>query len=94
MKKNIKWVRRLVSVILVIGIAGLIFYGSYEGYLRRHSIDVLANLDEPVAIVDGEELTLRDLGFYILYEEHKVEQEATVYNEKRTKDFCYPDGNT
>ncbi len=87
MKKNIKWVRRLVSVILVIGIAGLIFYGSYEGYLRRHSIDVLANLDEPVAIVDGEELTLRDLGFYILYEEHKVEQEATVYNEKRTKDF-------
>ena len=72
---------------LTIGIAGLFFYGCYDGYLRRHSIDVLANLDETVAIVDGEELTLRDLGFYILFQEHRVEKEAEVYNDKRTTDF-------
>lgn len=82
-----KWVRRLVLVLLAIGIAGLFFYGTYEGYLRRHSIDVLANLDEPVVTVDGEELVLRDLGFYILFEEHKVEEEAEIYNDRRTKDF-------
>ncbi|MBR1634528.1 MAG: hypothetical protein IJ682_05630 [Lachnospiraceae bacterium] len=82
-----KWVRRLVLILLAIGIAGLFFYGSYEGYLRRHTIDVLASLDEPVATVDGEELVLRDLGFYILFEERKVEEEAEVYNAKRTKDF-------
>ena len=70
-----------------IGIAGLFLYGSYEGYLRRHQIDVLDNLGERVATVDGEELTLQDLGFYILFQEHKVEQEAEVYNDRRTKDF-------
>lgn len=76
-----------MCVILLTALVGLFLFGSYEGYLRRHSIDVLNNLDEPVAIVDGEELLLRDLGFYILYEENKVEKEALVYNEKRTKDF-------
>lgn len=82
-----KWVRRLVLVLLAIGIAGLFFYGTYEGYLRRNSIDVLASLDEPVVTVDGEQLVLRDLGFYILFQEHKVEEEALIYNEKRSKDF-------
>lgn len=82
-----KWVRRLVFAIVAVGIAGLFFYGTYEGYLRRHSIDVLANLDEPVTTVDGEEMVLRDLGFYILFEEHKVEEEAEIYNDRRTKDF-------
>ncbi len=82
-----KWVRRLALVILIIGIVGLFFFGSYEGYLRRHRIDVLNNLDEPVATVNGETLVLRDLGFYILFQEHKVEEHAKVYNEKRTKDF-------
>ena len=83
----IKWVRRLVLVVLAAGVVWLIFYGSYVGYLRRHRIDVLANLNKPVATVNGETLVLRDLGFYILYQEHKVEKYARVYNEKRTKDF-------
>ncbi len=82
-----KWVRRLVFAIIGIIIAGLFFYGSYLGYLRRHQIDVLENLDMVAAEVDGEELTLQDLGFYILFEEHKVEEEALVYNDKRSKDF-------
>lgn len=89
MRKTVmmKWAGRLVLAILAIGVAGLLFFGSYEGYLRRHKLDVLANLDKPVATVNGETLVLRDLGFYILYQEHKVEQYAKVYNEKRTKDF-------
>ena len=82
-----KWVRRLVFAVLALGIAGLFFYGCYEGYLRRHSLDVLDNLDEVAATVDGEPLTLRDLGFYFLLQEKRVEEEAEVYNKDRTTDF-------
>ncbi len=74
-------------VFLSIGIAGLFFFGSYEGYIRRHSIDVLSSLDEKVAWVDDKELTLEDLGFYILMQEQRVEKEAEVYNKNRTSDF-------
>ena len=82
-----KWARRLVFVVLAIGIAWLFFYGTYEGYLRRHRIDVLSNLQEVVATVDEEDLTFEDLGFYILFQERRVEQEAEVYNKDRTSDF-------
>ena len=82
-----KWARRFVIAILAIGIAGIFIFGCYEGYLRRHAIDVLSNLDEKVATVDGEPLTFEDLGFYILFQERRVEKQAKVYNSKRTADF-------
>ncbi len=82
-----KWVRRLVYAVFAVGIAGLFFFGCYEGYLRRHEVDVLQELDGVVATVDDEPLTLEDLGFYILFQERRVEKEAEIYNEKRTSDF-------
>ena len=35
----------------------------------------------------GEELTFKDLGFYILYQENKIEAQAAVYNKNSTKDY-------
>ena len=45
------------------------------------------HLTEVAVSVDGEELTLRDLSFYVLYEEQIIESEAYIYNNKNTRDY-------
>lgn len=82
-----KWAPRCVAILVIAAVVGLLIYGTYIGYLRRHRVDVLSSLDEVAVTVDGEDITLKDLGFYILFEEQKIEEEALVYNPKRTKDF-------
>lgn len=37
--------------------------------------------------VDGHDVTLEDLSFYILYEEKQVEDQATIYNPDNTRDY-------
>lgn len=58
----------------------------------RHSILIqpvvyTERLDEVAVTVDGEDLTLRDLSFYVLYEEQTIESEAMVYNKDNTRDY-------
>lgn len=67
---------RFTAVLLLI----VVLMGG-TGAARR--IDYLVysdSLDETAVIVDGTELTLRDLAFYILYEENLVEEEAFIYD--------------
>lgn len=39
------------------------------------------------AEVDGEEITLEDMAFYIAYEEGVVEEQAIAYNPENTRDY-------
>ena len=82
-----KILRFSVQAVLVALLVLFLIYGIYRSWLRRHQIDYLNNLDEVAVTVDGDELTLGDLGFYVLYEEQKVEKEAEVYNPDNTKDL-------
>ena len=50
-------------------------------------IDYDEHLSDVAVTVDGEELTLRDISFYVLYEEMTIESEALVYNKKNTRDY-------
>lgn len=38
------------------------------------------SLDEVAAQINDEKLTLRDMGFYVGYEEYQIQQEALVYD--------------
>lgn len=38
------------------------------------------SLDEVAAQINGETLTLRDMAFYVGYEEYQIQQEALVYD--------------
>ncbi|MCF0187203.1 MAG: hypothetical protein HUJ98_12020 [Bacteroidaceae bacterium] len=62
-------------------------YGLNARQQNKKQIDYFEHLDDVVVTVDGEEVTMRDLGLYILYVERNVEEEAMVYNRKSTKDF-------
>ena len=44
-------------------------------------------LDKTVIVVDGTELTVQDVAFYIAYQEQQVEKEAYTYNPKDTREY-------
>lgn len=65
-----------VLVLVLIGIG--IYSFSQDG--RGSKIDYATNLDTVAAVVNGEELNLRELAFYVYYEESQVEKQAVIYN--------------
>jgi hypothetical protein len=71
-----KWC--LTAVLLLI-LAGMAFYSYWKGSLRSKLV-YPESLDLVAATVNGNELTLRDVAFYVAYEEDEVEQQAYVYN--------------
>lgn len=84
MMKDVKHI--LLRAILIVGAAAILAYGVYSSNTRL-KLDYNEHLSDVAVTVDGEDLTLGDLYFYVLYEEMNVEDTAAVYNEKRTKDF-------
>ncbi len=70
----------------IIGAVLLLVLGMRH-YSLTQPIVYSEHLDDVAVTVDGDELTLRDLSFYVLYEEQKVESEALVYNKNNTRDF-------
>lgn len=84
MKNTIRFVLR---VTIFIGLAIVVLaYGVYSLQFRE-PLDYAENLDAVAVTVDGEELTLRDLYFYVLYEEQVVESAAEVYDDTQTRRF-------
>ena len=80
----IKRIAKLIGIIMCVGIIvyALISMGDGRGPLNYNE-----HLDDAAVTIDDEEVTFRDLAFYILLEERKVEEQAKVYNKDYTKDF-------
>lgn len=53
----------------------------------RGKLDYASSLDEVAAVVNGEELTLRRLAYYVAYEEALVERQALIYNPENTAQY-------
>ncbi|MBQ7676965.1 MAG: hypothetical protein IJT32_01905 [Lachnospiraceae bacterium] len=79
--------KRITQAVLLALLAVVLLYGVYVSYRDHTRVDYLASLDETAVTVDGEDLTLSDLGFYVLYEEQQIENKAEIYNAQSTKDF-------
>lgn len=62
-------------------------YVAFISYQRRTPMNLRNHKNETVVRIDGDILTVKDMAFYIMYEECRVEQEAEIYNSKSTKDF-------
>lgn len=73
----------VVLVILVI-VSG---FAAYKKQERSQKLSFPDSLDMTVAVVDDEKLTLRDLAFYIAYEETEMEKTAEIYNSENTGEF-------
>lgn len=77
-KLNIRFTSVLLLIVLVLGAVSISAGG------RRNYFVYGDSLEEVAAVVDGNGLTLRDLAFYIAYEENLIEEEAVIYDPQDT----------
>jgi hypothetical protein len=66
----------IVIVVLIVALAAV----ASDSSRRRDYLVYADSLDEEVVRVDDQPLTLRDMAFYVAYEEQLVEQEAKIYD--------------
>lgn len=71
----------LAIIVIILGIC------AYNANGNRNKIDYANSLDKIAVTVNGQKLTLEDLAFYVVYEEHEVENEAQVYNPENTNKY-------
>lgn len=76
----------LIVVIVICIIAGLGYYSYYTNKMKEILVykDVL---DETAVTVDSKELLVRDMAFYVAYEERTVEDQAEIYNDEDTNAY-------
>lgn len=81
MKKKLCTAGILLASIIVLG------FISFNEYESRRKLDFTETLDEVAVIVDGCELTMRDMAFYIAYKECEIEEMARVYEPEDTGEY-------
>lgn len=80
-----KQTRRFVIILIMfLIVTGAVSLRSAE---NKKDLVYAESLGLAVAEVDGEELVLADLAFYIAYEEREIEKKAYIYNPKNTGEY-------
>lgn len=73
----------IITIVLAVVVIVLGFY-SYNVGGTRSKLDYNESLSEIAVTVNGVDITLRDMAFYVVYEEQEVERQALVYNPEKT----------
>lgn len=76
----------LIVVIVICIIAGLGYYSYYTNKMKEILVykDVL---DETAVTVDSKVLLVRNMAFYVAYEERTVEDQAEIYDDEDTNAY-------
>ncbi|MBQ1801460.1 MAG: hypothetical protein II013_00460 [Lachnobacterium sp.] len=78
--------RFLITIILA-SVLGLLLLYSKINFNNKRNLIYSKNLDRVCAVVDGDDLTLRNFAFYVAYEESEVEKKAKVYDSKHPEKY-------
>lgn len=87
MSKIIDWIKRykITFILLIITIAmGII---AVDIRTRREDIVYSDSLPMVVAVVEGEEITLRDFAVYVAHQETQVQEQAIIYDPEDTRKY-------
>ena len=71
--------KHLVSIVLIAVVLVMLMRNN-NSMTNARPLVYRESLDEVAAQINGETLTLRDLAFYVGYEEYQIQQEALVYD--------------
>ena len=81
MRQKLRFTAVLVVLVIILGMA------SYREQGKRQKLSFPESLDLVVVAVDGEQVTLREMAFYIAYEEGNMEDAAIIYNPDNTDEY-------
>lgn len=73
-----------IALLFIVVLTGIVSVGTWNA---RQDLVFADSLAEVVATVDGSELTLSDMAFYIAYQENKIEESAYIYNMENTDEY-------
>ena len=79
--------KKLLRMLIPIFLLAFMVWGGYVGVRSRTTYSYMEHLDDVAVTVDGEDITLRDMLFYVAFEERKVEDDATSYNPDNTIEY-------
>lgn len=82
-KKTRKYILTVIlgAIVIVLG------WYSFNIGGTRNKLNYKDSLNEIAVTVNGEDITLEDMVFYVVYEEHEVELQAQVYNPENTNKY-------
>ena len=78
-KKQRKRYNFVLTFILLVLLCVMMYYSREQGK-KRDALVYPESLELAAAEINGESLTLRDLAFYVAYEEMQVEEQAILYD--------------
>ncbi len=81
LKQKLTFTAVLLVLVVVLGVLSVREYGS------RKELVFCEETDRVALTVDGRELTLGDLAFYIAHQEQTIEAEALIYNPDNTNEY-------
>lgn len=79
--------KRDLTIMAVIAVIVVIMIAVGAASFKPHRVSFMDCLEEAVLTVDGQEYTLRELAFYIAYEERLVEEQAEIYSPEDTSKY-------
>lgn len=75
--------RRLYVTVILVVLVILTGMEAYRTYTNRQGLVYAESLSEAAVTVDGKELTLFDMAFYVAYQEKEVQKDAVIYNKEK-----------
>lgn len=79
--------KKLCITIILLAIMAALGFLSFREYESRRELTFTEALDETAVTVDGCNLTMRDMAFYIAYKEGEMEEMAHVYEPEDTDEY-------
>jgi len=87
MKKVIDWIKKYKVTVILLSITIITGVIAVENRTNREDIVYYEALDKVVAVVEGEEITLRDFAVYVAHQEAQVQEQAIVYDPDDTRKY-------
>ncbi|MBQ1917108.1 MAG: hypothetical protein II177_06480 [Lachnospiraceae bacterium] len=80
-RKALPWVIAGAALVALLGL------GVRNGVQMRSTFVYKDHLKDTAVTIDGEELTFRDLAFYVVYEEWQVQKSAYAYDQQKPANY-------
>ncbi|MDD6550302.1 MAG: hypothetical protein PUF16_00790 [Lachnospiraceae bacterium] len=80
-KKALPWIIAAAALVVLLGM------GVKNGVEMRSAFVYKDHLKDTAVTVDGEDLTFKDLAFYVVYEEYQVQKSAYVYDHEKPANY-------
>lgn len=82
-RRKQSWIFTIILLLIIVGIS----IGSSWQTKQRQQLVYTESLDKVAASVNGTKLTLREIAFYVAYEEAEVEKQAFAYDAEHPKKY-------